>query len=38
MAQRAGATTVEVEAGHLSMLSDPDAVTDLISSAASSVD
>jgi pimeloyl-ACP methyl ester carboxylesterase len=33
MAQRAGATTVEVEAGHLSMLSRPDAMTDLIISA-----
>jgi pimeloyl-ACP methyl ester carboxylesterase len=34
MAQRAGATTVEVKAGHLSMLSRPDAMTDLIISAA----
>jgi pimeloyl-ACP methyl ester carboxylesterase len=36
MAQRAGATTVEVEAGHLSMISRPDAV-DLIRTVASSV-
>ncbi len=37
MAQRAGATTVEVNAGHLSMLSRPGAVTDLIIAAARSV-
>jgi pimeloyl-ACP methyl ester carboxylesterase len=37
MAQRAGAKTVEVNAGHLSMLSHPDAVTDLIVEAARSV-
>jgi pimeloyl-ACP methyl ester carboxylesterase len=36
MAQRAGSTTVEVKAGHLSMLSRPNAVTDLIRTAASS--
>src|SRR6266545_1804562 len=38
MATRAGAKTVEVNAGHLSMLSRPAAVTDLIESAARSVD
>jgi pimeloyl-ACP methyl ester carboxylesterase len=37
MATRAGAKTVEVNAGHLSMLSRPAAVTDLIESAARSV-
>jgi pimeloyl-ACP methyl ester carboxylesterase len=36
MAQRAGSTTVKVKAGHLSMLSRPNAVTDLIRTAASS--
>jgi pimeloyl-ACP methyl ester carboxylesterase len=36
MAERAGSTTVEVKAGHLSMLSRPNAATDLIISAASS--
>jgi pimeloyl-ACP methyl ester carboxylesterase len=34
MAERAGAKTVEVNAGHLSILSQPDAVTDLITKAA----
>jgi pimeloyl-ACP methyl ester carboxylesterase len=34
MAERAGARTVEVNAGHLSMLSRPGAVTDLITAAA----
>lgn len=37
MAERAGSTTVEVRAGHLPMLSKPDAVTKLIGSAARSV-
>jgi pimeloyl-ACP methyl ester carboxylesterase len=37
MAARAGSKTVEVKAGHLSMLSRPGAVTDLITSAARSV-
>lgn len=37
MAERAGAKTVEVNAGHLSMLSQPDAVTDLITRAARNV-
>lgn len=37
MAQRAGSKLVEVESGHMSMLSHPDAVTDLIKKAASSV-
>jgi pimeloyl-ACP methyl ester carboxylesterase len=37
MAQRAGCTTVEVNAGHLSMLSRPGPVTDLIKKAARSV-
>ena len=37
MAERAGAKTVEVNAGHLSMLSQPDAVTDLIIKAARNV-
>jgi pimeloyl-ACP methyl ester carboxylesterase len=37
MAERAGAKTVEVNAGHLSMLSQPDAVTDLITKAARNV-
>jgi pimeloyl-ACP methyl ester carboxylesterase len=37
MAERAGAKTVEVKAGHLSMLSRPGAVTDLITAAARSV-
>lgn len=37
MAQRAGSTTVEVAAGHLPTLSQPDAVTDLIESAARKV-
>lgn len=34
MAERAGASTIDVNAGHLSMLSHPDAVTDLITAAA----
>src|SRR6266545_3714146 len=38
MATRAGAKTVEINAGHLSMLSRPAAVTYLIESAACSVD
>jgi pimeloyl-ACP methyl ester carboxylesterase len=37
MAARAGSKTVEVKAGHLSMLSRPGAVTDLITSAARSI-
>ena len=37
MASRADATTVEVKAGHLSMLSRPGAVTDLIVEAAQTV-
>jgi pimeloyl-ACP methyl ester carboxylesterase len=37
MAERADAKTVEVNAGHLSMLSRPGAVTDLITAAARSV-
>ena len=37
MAERADSTTVEVKAGHLSMLSRPHEVTDLIRTAASSV-
>jgi pimeloyl-ACP methyl ester carboxylesterase len=37
MAERAGARTVEINAGHLSMLSRPGAVTDLITAAAGRV-
>jgi len=37
MAERAGSTTVAVKAGHLSMLSRPAAVTDLIVAAARSL-
>jgi pimeloyl-ACP methyl ester carboxylesterase len=37
MAERAGSTTVAVKAGHLSMLSRPGAVTDLIVAAARSL-
>jgi pimeloyl-ACP methyl ester carboxylesterase len=36
-AERMGATTVEIASGHVAMVSHPDAVADLIKSAASSV-
>jgi hypothetical protein len=37
MAHRAGSTTVDIRAGHLPMLSRPDAVSDLITRAAQSL-
>ena len=36
MARRMGAKTIEVEASHLSLISKPDAITDLIIEAAGS--
>ena len=38
MAERAGAHITRVKAGHLSMISQPDAVTNVILKAAQSVD
>jgi pimeloyl-ACP methyl ester carboxylesterase len=38
MAKRAGATTVEINASHVSMISHPDAVTDLVERAAGATD
>jgi pimeloyl-ACP methyl ester carboxylesterase len=37
MAKRMGATTVEVQSGHLAMISHPDAVATIIRRAAESV-
>jgi hypothetical protein len=38
MAERAGATITEIEGSHVVMVSQPDAVTDVIMKAAAAVD